>query len=487
MKPSITALSLGPGDPQLMTLQTADALRSARRLILRTAQHPVAAWLTEQGVAWETLDALYDQYEDFDELHRAMAETLWTAAHKAPVTYAVIDAATDMSVAMLAASMPEDGKLTRLAGVTMADSCMARLPVALTTSQGLRTLPAIACSGAAPDPRTPLLITELDKAVLAGEVKLWLSDAYDDEMEIVLFPSTVKSARKPVVIPLCELDRQKTYDHTVSAYLPAVPMMQRVRYDFGDLLEIMELLRAECPWDREQTHESLRKYLIEEAYEACGAVDEDDMDHLADELGDVLLQVVFHASIGRSYGEFTMGDVTTAVCRKMIRRHAHIFGDVKCANAAEVSASWEQIKKQEKGLASTASVMADVSIALPALTRAAKVQRKAANVGFDWDSALEALPKVHEEADEVREELTASRDPEMELGDLLFSCVNVARLAGQDPEEALKKATEKFIKRFTDMEKLINLDGKALEGLTLAEMDVYWNQVKAAQSACGEN
>ena len=245
----------------------------------------------------------------------------------------------------------------------------------------------------------------------------------------------------------------------------------------------MALLRGEngCPWDREQTHQSLRKYLLEEAYEAAGAIDEEDPDHLADELGDVLLQVVFHASVGESHGEFSIGDVTTAICRKMIYRHAHIFGTDQCATAKEVADNWEKLKKAEKGLHTQGEVLADVSRSLPALTRAHKVQKKAANVGFDWDAPLEALPKVHEEAEEVRAELEAGHDPAEELGDLLFSCVNVTRLCGLEAERLLELATEKFIRRFSAMENLIKCDGKSLEGLTLSEMDVYWNQVKSAQ------
>ena len=189
----------------------------------------------------------------------------------------------------------------------------------------------------------------------------------------------------------------------------------------------------------------------------------------------------FHADIAQEVGEFSINDVTTAIVRKLIYRHAHIFGSVRCDTAEEVSESWEKLKKAEKGLTSQASVLADVSQGLPALMRAAKVQKKAAQVGFDWDDPLGALPKIHEEADEVRAELEEGRDPGEELGDLLFSCVNVARLAGQEPELLLKAATEKFIRRFTEMEKLIISDEKSLEGLTLAEMDVYWNRVKSAQ------
>jgi len=484
MKPSITVVSLGPGNPGLMTLQTAEALRSARQLVLRTEQHGVATWLREQDIAYTTMDALYDEYWDFDELHAAIAARLWEQAAGVPLTYAVMDATTDGSVAALAASLPADGKLTRLAGLSMADAHLSALPEGQVRTAGLRIIPAMDCEKTQHDPRMPLLITEIDSPVLAGMVKLWLTELYNDEMPVILFPSTIKTQRKPVQLPLMELDRQRTYDHTVAVYIPATPMADRQRFCFADLVEILDILRGDngCPWDREQTHESLRKYLIEEAYEAVGAIDEGNIDHLADELGDVLLQVVFHANVGQSHGDFNIHDVTTNICRKMIYRHAHIFGTDECKTAEEVSANWEKLKKAEKGLKSHASVLADVSKGLPALMRANKVQKKAANVGFDWDTALEALPKVHEEAEEVKAELDANRDPAEELGDLLFSCVNVTRLCGLDAEELLKNATEKFVTRFTAMENLINSAGKSLEGLTLREMDVYWNQVKSIKS-----
>lgn len=489
MKPVITVVSLGPGDPGLLTLQTADTLRTAKRLILRTGQHGVAAWLKEQNIPYTTMDPLYDEYWDFDELHAAIAQQLWQEAASTSVTYAVMDATTDGSVAALAASKPEDGKLVRLAGLSMADAHLSALPAEQVHASGIRVIPAMDCETAQHDPRMPLLITELDTPVLAGMVKLWLTDLYDDEMQVTFFPSGVKSHRKPIQLPLMELDRQRTYDHTVAVYVPSAAMNARQRFCFADLVEILDILRGDhgCPWDREQTHESLRKYLIEEAYETIGAIDEGDIDHLADELGDVLLQVVFHANVGKSHGDFTISDVTTNICRKMIYRHAHIFGTDECKTADEVTVNWEKLKKAEKGLTTQASVLADVSKGLPALMRAHKVQKKAANVGFDWDTALEALPKIHEEAEEVKAELDASRDPAEELGDLLFSCVNVARLCGLEAEELLKNATEKFISRFTAMENLIISAGKALEGLTLSEMDVYWNQVKKAQRNCAED
>ena len=481
MKPTITVVSLGPGDPKLLTLQTADALRKARCLILRTARHRTAEWLQEEGVTFTDFDALYDEYDDFDSLHTEMARRLWAAAKEKSVTFAVIDAQTDGAVRALRASCPEDAKVVILPGVTMADSCLAHLPEKFDQNGKVRILPAMDALEATPDPATPLLVTEIFDRMLACDLKLRLSDLYGDEAEVVLFPTSAKINRKPLVIPMMELDRQRTYDHTVCLYVPAMVLEQRHRYCFDDLLKVMHTLRQRCPWDGEQTHESLRKYLLEEAYEAVGAIDEDDMDHLADELGDVLLQIAFHADIAQEIGEFSMSDVTSAIVSKLIYRHAHIFGNVHCDTAEEVAQSWEQLKKAEKGLTTQASVLEDVSQGLPALMRAAKVQKKAANVGFDWDDAQQALPKIHEEADEVLAELEAGRDPGEELGDLLFSCVNVARLAGQEPEMLLKAATEKFIRRFTAMEKLIISDEKSLEGLTLAEMDVYWNRVKTAE------
>lgn len=489
MKQIITVVTLGPGDPQLLTLQSVDALRQSKRLILRTEQHPVAGWLHSQDISYVSFDKYYDHFWDFDELNQAIARKLWEESSQQPVTYAVIDATSDGSIAALEAQRPADGQLIRLSGVSRTDACLNEIPAASLTAAGLRTIPAMSCTAAAHDPRLPLLITEIDSQILAGDVKLWLSDLYDEEMEITFFPSSVKSAKPPMQLMLMELDRQKVYDHTVSAYIPPVPLNQRQRYCFADLVEIMDILRGDhgCPWDKEQTHQTLRKYLIEEAYETASAIDEDDPDHIADELGDVLLQVVFHANVGKSHGTFSISDVTTAICSKMIYRHAHIFGTDQCETAADVSLNWEKLKKAEKNLNTQSAVLADVSKGLPALMRAAKVQKKAAQVGFDWDSAEGALPKVHEEAEEVLAELKAQRDPGEELGDLLFSCVNVARLCSKDPEEMLTWATEKFIRRFTAMENLIISEGKSLEDLTLAEMDVYWSRVKSAQNSCDTN
>ncbi|MBR6006028.1 MAG: nucleoside triphosphate pyrophosphohydrolase [Clostridia bacterium] len=250
-------------------------------------------------------------------------------------------------------------------------------------------------------------------------------------------------------------------------------------------MELMYHLRAPggCPWDAEQTHKSLRSSLIEESYEVLDALDRDDMAGLEEELGDLLLQVVFHAVIEEERSEFTMRDVTTGIVNKLIYRHPHVFGDVHVRNSDDVLFNWENLKQKEKHLETVADTMRSVPAAFPALMRSYKIQKKAAHVGFDWPDALTALPKVAEEAEEVREAaLTGDKDHIYEeIGDLLFACVNVARLLKIDPELALGAATDKFMRRFIAMEELIAKDGRSLSGMTLEEMDAYWDTVKKSE------
>ncbi|MBQ7036200.1 MAG: nucleoside triphosphate pyrophosphohydrolase [Clostridia bacterium] len=256
-----------------------------------------------------------------------------------------------------------------------------------------------------------------------------------------------------------------------------------MQYSFSDFVDIIARLRGEggCPWDAEQTHESIKKNLIEEAYETLEAIDSGNGAKMADELGDVLLQIVFHAQIGKEAGEFTIDDVITAVSEKMIRRHPHVFGDISVKDSDEVLVNWEKIKKQENGQKSTTESMLSVSRYLPALMRAGKVQGKAAKVGFDWAKPEEALEKVKEETEEVSEALKNHSNIKEEIGDLLFAAVNTARLAGIDAEEALTEATEKFIRRFTFVEEKAQNMGKSLDTMNINEMDDLWNMSKISE------
>ena len=256
--------------------------------------------------------------------------------------------------------------------------------------------------------------------------------------------------------------------------------MLKDKYDFKDLLDIMALLRSECPWDREQTHDSLKRYMIEETYEVLEQIDKKDSEKLCDELGDLLLQVVFHAQISRENGEFEMSDVITGICRKLISRHTHVFGEVKADTPERVLENWEEIKKKEKGIESHTGVLKDVPFNLPALMRSFKVQQKAARVGFDWDKTEDAMAKVDEEIQELKDVYKSNNMERItdEMGDALFALVNLSRFLKVQPELALTGTTNKFIKRFEYIESESLKNGRKLEEMNLEEMDELWNEAK---------
>ena len=252
------------------------------------------------------------------------------------------------------------------------------------------------------------------------------------------------------------------------------------RYDIQDLRRIMALLRAPggCPWDREQTHESIRRNMLEEAYEVVEAIDEKDPEHLKEELGDVLLQVVFHAQMAREEGLFTFDDVVDGVAQKMVFRHPHVFGEVSVSGTGEVLSNWEELKRKEKGQATNTDALEAVARSLPALWRAEKVQKKAKKAGFDWPDVSSALDNLSEELEELKTAVAEGTNVEEELGDLLFSAVNVSRFVKVDTEEALNGATDKFIGRFRKVEEEAARQGRALEGMSLAELDKLWEHAK---------
>lgn len=258
--------------------------------------------------------------------------------------------------------------------------------------------------------------------------------------------------------------------------------MQKKRYSLEDFIEIMKTLRGPngCPWDREQSHESLKKSFIEETYEVLEAIDLKMSDKLCEELGDVLLQVVFHTIIAEEEGHFTIADVIDGVSKKMVSRHEHVFGKEKAQTADDVVDLWDKIKKKEKGARSQTEILKDVPPILPALMRSYKVQEKAAKVGFDWDDVKDAWAKVEEEKDELKDAYESAdiKRIQEELGDLLFAIVNVSRFLKVEPELALTGTVNKFIKRFEYIETKSIEAGKQLTDMTLEEMDVLWDEAK---------
>ncbi len=253
-------------------------------------------------------------------------------------------------------------------------------------------------------------------------------------------------------------------------------------YSIVDLLRIIEILRGDngCPWDREQDHHSIRNNFLEETYEVLDAIDRDDVENLREELGDVLLQVVFHSRMEEEAGRFGFKDVCDRICKKLILRHPHVFGDVRAETSAEVLNNWDEIKKKEKGQDTFTDTLNSVPRAFPALMRAAKVQKRAAKAGFDWADCAGAMDKLEEEMAELEAARTGGSAEETleEMGDLLFSMVNVSRFLHCDPEEALAKATDKFIRRFAKVERLAAEKGLDMRSASMTELDKLWEQAK---------
>ncbi|HIR07056.1 MAG TPA: nucleoside triphosphate pyrophosphohydrolase [Candidatus Pullichristensenella stercoripullorum] len=455
-----------------LTLEAIEAIEGADKVLLRTGRCGLRDHLVEKGVAFETLDALYERAEDFDELIRLTTQAVLDASREGSVAYAVFDVRdvsvqallkTGADVRVIAGPPAEEGLWAFAEGAT---DCWAASEWETWTLHADRNA----------------LIREVDTRELAAEVKLKLMDCYPEESEIYVRAGNGGVEKTSLV----ELDRLPAYDHRLSVLVPAQRELTKLeRYGFDELNRVIHILRSPggCPWDRKQTHETLRTNLVEEAYEAVDAIDREDMDALYDELGDVLLQIVLHAEIAREHGDFTIGDVTTAITHKMIFRHQHVFGSAKADTADEVLDLWQKVKKAERHQQTQAEVLRSVTRSLPALMRAEKVQKRAADVGFDWENARAAFYKIGEEAEELSRAVEDGGGVEEEAGDLLFAVVNVLRLLKLDPEIALNRATDKFTARFAEMERLILADGKSLAEMTLADMDAYWDRVKLSENS----
>ena len=455
-----------------LTLEAVEAIEGADKVLLRTGRCGLRDHLVEKGVAFETLDALYERAEDFDELIRLTTQAVLDASREGSVAYAVFDVRdvsvqallkTGADVRVIAGPPAEEGLWAFAEGAT---DCWAASEWETWTLHADRNA----------------LIREVDTRELAAEVKLKLMDCYPEESEIYVRAGDGGVEKTSLV----ELDRLPAYDHRLSVLVPAQRELTKLeRYGFDELNRVIHILRSPggCPWDRKQTHETLRTNLVEEAYEAVDAIDREDMDALYDELGDVLLQIVLHAEIAREHGDFTIGDVTTAITHKMIFRHQHVFGSAKADTADEVLDLWQKVKKAERHQQTQAEVLRTVTRSLPALMRAEKVQKRAADVGFDWENARAAFYKIGEEAEELSRAVEDGGGVEEEAGDLLFAVVNVLRLLKLDPEIALNRATDKFTARFAEMERLILADGKSLAEMTLADMDAYWDRVKLSENS----
>ncbi len=467
--------------PHCLTETSREAIRSAKKLFLQTAQHPSSKWILDEGLPFVSMDDLYEKSEDFDALNLSVAKRLLCGEN---AVYAVLGRGAGQAFLTLLKlkAEKENASIVCLPGIGFAEAALSALPM----GEGTFDAYTVATANALPDiidTNRALCVEQMDTAMRAGEVKLALNEFYPDEAPVwfcVLGENGFYGTRK---IALYELDRQKAYAADTVIVVPPVRFEALERHGLSGLLYVLDRLRAPggCPWDAEQTHESLRRSAVEEAYEVVDAIDRRDDAALCEELGDLLLQVAFHARLGSERSAFTMRDVTTCIVQKLIYRHPHVFARAHVSGSDEVLVNWEKLKSAEKGFTSATDAMEAVPKSFPALMRGVKVQKKAAHVGFDWNNADDALRKIYEEADELHEAIGGNESEERlreEMGDLLFSAANVARILKIDPEEALTEAVDKFIARFSRMETRILADGKRLENMTLPEMDAYWDAIK---------
>ena len=442
----ITVAALGPDDGGMLTFAAYEAMEQAQCLVLRTARHGVADMLKGRGVAFNTLDALYEQTEDFDELCAYAAKKLIAMAReKGGLCYAVSEPVSDATVRTLAKALPEDIALTVVGGVPLAaNAAAAALPFGVDT-ENLRTLTALSLDEHRPEGDCPQVITEIDNRYLASDVKLWLSDLFDDEMTVYFLSDASKPGAKAVPIALCDLDRQAHYDHRTAVLVPAVSVYERSRASFEDFVKVISRLRAPggCPWDRAQTFHTLRQYMIEEACEAAEAMDGDNPDKIADELGDVLLQVVLNSCIGAEHRDFTDRDVTSMAAHKMITRHEHVFGKAKADSASAVIDVWERVKKKERGEQSALERIKEVPASLPALMRAQKSVRRLAQARGEKPevSALAA------QAAEAAQQLCAPGADEASVAHALMRICALADAMGLDAECALRGGVMRLIEQ----------------------------------------
>lgn len=477
----IIAAGLGPGEIGLLTLETWELLTQADELLLRTAKHPTADALRARGVAFESYDAFYDAEVTFEAVYgRIVDDLLQRAAGGARVVYAVPGSpvVAERTVALLRERAAQRGvRFTVLAGMSFVELVCARLGV--DPIEGLTVVDGADVAALPPDLPTGLVVTQVYNRQVASDIKLRLMELYGDETEIALLQNLGLPDERICHLPLYELDRQSGIDHLTSVYVPPRPRAQR--FELQPLTDVMARLRSPggCVWDIEQTHRSLRRNLIEEVYEVVEAIDLENSALLCEELGDLLLQIVFHARMAEESGAFSMQDVVDGIVEKLVRRHPHVFGDVTVRDAGEVVLNWEAIKQKEKAK-ERRSVLDGVPKDLPALSRAAKLQQKAAKVGFDWDDIAPVWDKIREEIAEL-EEAIASGDAaqvEAEYGDVLFSLVNLGRFLGVDAEVALHGANRKFACRFAAVEKSVREAGRDWAQCTLKELDAYWNEAK---------
>jgi tetrapyrrole methylase family protein/MazG family protein len=478
----LTVIGLGAADFDQMQMGVYKKLKVAKKLYVRTIDHPVLADLAAEGVTFESFDDVYIQHGSFGPVYEEIAKKLIDAVAIEPIMYAVPGhplVAEQTVQYLIQASREGKINLTIEGGQSFLDPIFGALKI--DPIEGFQLLDGTSMSMHDINMRQHILIAQVYDTFSASEVKLTLMEKYRDDYPVTIVTAAGSSQEQLRTVPLYELDQAAEINNLTTVYVPPVASDEDALRDWTTFRRIIATLRGPdgCPWDQKQTHESLKKYLLEETHEFLAAVDAEDDFAMVEELGDVLLQVFLHAQIGEDNGYFNLEEVLASVGEKMIRRHPHVFGDVSVEDVDAVIANWEAIKREEKG--EVAGRLLDSEYrATSTLQTSYNYQKKAASVGFDWPNAEDVWKKFAEEWQEFRTEITngSSATRLDEFGDVLFTLVNIARFYKISPEEAMLHANEKFERRFGYVEQSVQESGKTFEAFTLEQLDAFWDEAK---------
>ena len=482
----INILGLGPGDVNSLTLGVVDRIKSGVKNFLRTERHPTVNFFKNNDIPYESYDYVYDKEDELIDVYEYIAYDLIKKAKEYKIIKYLVPGnpmVAEKTVDILLKKEDKDLEIELLTGVSFIEPIIEL--VKKSPMNGLKIMNGEDFHINNIDINLDCIITQVYNMRVASNIKLVLSEVYGDEYEVYLINNAgIKGEEEIDSIPIYKLDRIDKIGNLTSIYIPKVDKINKKIYNVDDVIYTMEILRGDkgCPWDREQTHESIRESVIEEAYEVVDAIDGGDIDELVEELGDLFLQVVFHCQIASEEGEFNLYDVTTELNKKLIYRHPHVFDEKKVEKSDEVVYNWNKLKFKDRNISTYTDILKDIP-KLPSLMRSFKVQERASRIGFDWDNVDGALDKVKEEYQEVIQAINDIEGGDVEkieeeLGDLLFAVVNVCRFLNVNPEVALNKTVNKFIARFEIMEAKSKKNGKKLEEMTLEEMDALWNEAK---------
>ncbi|MCG3420625.1 nucleoside triphosphate pyrophosphohydrolase [Oceanobacillus jordanicus] len=475
----IDVIGLGAGDiDQLQLGLYKKLLQENQTIFTRTIDHPVIRSLKEEGVSFEAFDQLYEAEDRFQEVYQNIVDALLEHAKHRSLIYTVPGhpMLAEKTVQLLLEQ--EEVEVNVLGGQSYLDDLFTALRI--DPIEGFQFVDGTAFSRSDLNYQQHLIFCQVYDRFIASEVKLSLLEDLPADYMVTIMEAAGSEAEQIRQVPLEELDHAMEISNLTSVYVPPVSETL-LNHTFNRLREVIAVLRSPegCPWDRKQTHESLREYAIEEVYELIDAIDNQDDENIIEELGDILLQVMLHSQIGEDDGYFTVDDVIRAVTDKMIHRHPHVFADRHVDSVEEVYKNWEELKKEEKPGERT-SVLDGVPKNLPSLAKAVKLQKKAAKTGFDWEEVKDIWAKLTEELDEVKEAISDDNKEEIEkeFGDILFVIANLSRYYKINPEVALNRTNEKFTSRFAFIEEQLGEQQKDIQKATLQEMDELWDKAK---------